>query len=106
MPSPPTDTAWFGLAPDWICEIVSPSTALLDRAKKLRAYARHQVAHAWVIDPLARTLEFLRLEGQRWTILSTHAGAETVRVEPFAEIDLELKDLWIDAPSASQPGNT
>ena len=95
MPRLP-ETAYFPLAPDWVCEILSPSTAMLDRAKKLAIYAREQVAHAWLIDPLARTLEVLRLEHGRWTILATHAGSEVVRAEPFAEIDLELPALWAD----------
>ncbi len=99
MPVPPADTAYFPLAPDWVCEIVSPSTASLDRVKKLRVYAREHVSHAWLIDPLARTLEVLSLERGRWTVLATHAGSETVRAEPFADIDLELRALWVDAPS-------
>lgn len=95
MPRLP-DTAYFPLAPDWICEILSPSTARLDRAKKLAIYARERVAHAWLIDPLAGTLEVLRLEAGRWVILATHWGTETVRAEPFAEIELELGALWAD----------
>lgn len=95
MPRLP-DTAYFPLAPDWICEILSPSTARLDRAKKLASYAREQVAHAWLIDPLAGTLEVLRLESGRWVILATHWGTEVVRTEPFAEIELELGALWVD----------
>ena len=95
MPRVP-ETAYFPLAPDWICEVLSPSTATIDRAKKLRIYAREQVAHAWLIDPLARTLEVLRLENGRWTILGTHAGTEIVRAEPFTEIDLDLASLWAD----------
>ena len=63
MPRLP-DTAFFPLAPDWVCEILSPSTALLDRAKKLAIYAREGVAYAWIVDPLAGTLEVMRL-GER-----------------------------------------
>ena len=93
MPSLP-DTAYFSLAPDWVCEIVSPSTARLDRAKKLAIYAREQVAYAWIIDPDPRTLEVLRLDGGRWTILATHSGDEIVRAEPFGDLELELAALW------------
>jgi len=95
MPRLP-DTAYFPLAPDWICEILSPTTASLDRVKKLAIYAREQVGHAWLVDPLARTLEVLRLESGRWAIIATHAGAEVVRAEPFVEIELELAALWVD----------
>ena len=90
------DEAYFSLAPDWLCEVLSPSTASLDRAKKLRIYAQHRVSHAWLVDPGPRTLEVLRLEGGRWTILATHVGDEVVRAEPFAEIEVELSALWGD----------
>jgi Uma2 family endonuclease len=95
MPSVPA-TAYFPLAPDWVCEIISPSTAALDRARKVGVYAREQVGHAWLIDPIARTLEILRLEAGRWVIVSTDAGDVTVRAEPFAEIEIGLADLWVD----------
>ena len=95
MPHLPA-TAYFPLPPDWVCEIVSPSTSSLDRVQKLSIYARERVAHAWLIDPLARTLEVLRLENARWTILATHEGRDVVRAEPFTEIELELPALWAD----------
>jgi Uma2 family endonuclease len=95
MPRLP-ETAYFTLSPDWVCEILSPSTAMLDRAKKLAIYAREGVGHAWLIDPDAGTLEVLGLAGGRWTILATHFGAEAVRAEPFADIELELGSLWAD----------
>jgi Uma2 family endonuclease len=95
MPKLP-ETAHFPLAPDWVCEVLSPSTAQLDRAKKLAIYARERVPHAWLLDPLACTLEVLRLENGRWSILSIHAGNETVRAEPFAEIELDLGAFWAD----------
>jgi Uma2 family endonuclease len=95
MPVFPT-TAYVSLSPDWICEILSPSTAQLDRAKKLAIYARERVAHAWLVDPIARTLEVLRLESGRWLILATHAGSEAVRAEPFDQIELDLRSLWTD----------
>jgi Uma2 family endonuclease len=95
MPHLPT-TAYFPVAPDWVCEILSPSTSSLDRKQKLAIYAREGVSHAWLIDPLARTLEELRLESGRWTILATHADTEVVRAEPFTEIEIELSALWAD----------
>jgi Uma2 family endonuclease len=95
MPTLP-ETAYFPLAPDWICEILSPSTATLDRAKKLTIYARERVGHAWLLDPDLGTLEVLRLEGGHWVILGCHYGAERVRAEPFAEIELELGALWAE----------
>jgi Uma2 family endonuclease len=93
MPRLP-DAAFFTLAPDWSCEVISPSTASLDRVKKLAAYGREGVPRVWLVDPLARTLEVLRLDSGRWTIVSTHAGDEVVRAEPFEAIELEMALLW------------
>ena len=93
------DTPYVSIPPDWIGEILSPSTIQIDRARKLEIYAREGVAHAWLVDPLARTLEVFRLEAGRWVLLGTHVGNVVVRAEPFAEIDLELRLLWADPPS-------
>jgi Uma2 family endonuclease len=87
-------TAFFAVVPEWICEIISPSTARFDRAVKLPVYARQGVRSAWIIDPLAQTLEVLRLENRRWAIETTHGGADVVRVEPFDAVNLELALLW------------
>ena len=97
LPSLPEE-AYFSLAPDWICEVISPSTAAMDRVKKLSIYARESVSHAWLVDPIARTLEVLHREGGRWTIVSTWSGLVTVRAQPFDAIDLDLSLLWEDAP--------
>jgi hypothetical protein len=88
------NAAFLSVAPDWVCEVLSPSTASLDRAKKLKIYAREQVAHAWLVDPATRTLEVLQFEAGRWVILAVHVGAEVVRAAPFTEIELELASLW------------
>jgi Uma2 family endonuclease len=95
MPRVP-ETAYFPLAPDWVCEILSPSTASLDRTQKLAIYAREGVGHAWLIDPIARTLEILRLEADSWRIVVTYAGEAAVRAEPFDAIEFNLGELWAD----------
>ena len=88
------EEAYFSLAPDWACEVLSPSTAAIDRAKKLSIYAREGVPHAWLVDPLARTLEVLLLKSQRWTLVTTSSGLDIVRVQPFDAIELDLSLLW------------
>jgi Uma2 family endonuclease len=93
MPAVP-DTAYFTLAPDWICEVLSPGTARLDRQRKLAIYARERVAHAWLLDPIERTLEVLRLEGSQWVINSGHVENDEVRAEPFEATSLPLARLW------------
>lgn len=93
--------AYFAIVPDWICEVLSASTAAMDRVKKLTIYAREEVPHAWFVDPLAQTLEVLRLQAGRWTIVSTWAGTSIVRAEPFEALDLDLTLLWDEPPPAT-----
>jgi Uma2 family endonuclease len=93
MPELP-DAAAFELSPDWICEVVSPSTAAIDRAEKMPIYARERVAHLWLVDPLAQTLEAYRLEGGHWILLGAWRGDAKVKVEPFEVFELELAGLW------------
>jgi Uma2 family endonuclease len=93
MPRPPR-TAAFTLAPDWVCEVLSPSTAALDRGIKLPVYGREGVRHVWLMDPEARTLEVFRLEQARYVLLVTHTGLARVRVEPFEALELDLSFLW------------
>ena len=88
------ETAYFTLAPDWICEVLSPGTARLDRQRKLAVYAREGVADAWLLDPIERTLEVLRLDGKQWVMVSVHAGDEEVHAEPFEGTGVVLARLW------------
>lgn len=87
---------YFELAPDWVCEVVSPATGRNDRVRKMPIYAREHVGHVWLVDPLVRTLEVYRLEGQRWVVVSTHGGEESVRAEPFEAIELDLSRWWLE----------
>jgi Uma2 family endonuclease len=93
MPEVP-DAAYFTLAPDWVCEVLSPSTEALDRGKKLRVYARESVPHVWLVDPLRQTLEVLELESSKWSLASNHQGGVTVRAAPFEAVELPLGALW------------
>ena len=80
------------IAPDWVCEILSPSTAKVDYAKKLPLYAREGVKHVWFIDPLLPLLEVLRLENGRYSILGSYAEEIPKELEPFGPLRLDL--LW------------
>lgn len=89
------NVAYSDFAPDWVCEVVSPSTGRLDRVGKMPVYARERVGYIWLVDPLQRTLEVYRLEGQRWVLLSAHGDTEAVRAEPFEAIELDLSRWWL-----------
>ena len=93
MPEMP-DAAYLELPPDWLCEVLSPATARIDRANKMRHYAAAGVRHVWLVDPVATTLEVYRLDGEGWRLVQTHAGAAMIRPEPFDAVELDLGSLW------------
>jgi Uma2 family endonuclease len=98
MPEYP-DTSGCEIAPDWACEILSPSTARVDRVKKLPIYARAEVAWVWIIDPVEQTLEVKRLTNGQYPDAALHGGDEKVRVEPFTEIEIDLGLIWGSTPT-------
>jgi Uma2 family endonuclease len=96
LPQPPaSDAPYMTVAPDWVCEVLSPSTQAVDRKRKLPLYHREGVAHLWLVDPLARTLEVLRREPGGWLLVATFGGDESVRAEPFDAVVLALESLWL-----------
>jgi Uma2 family endonuclease len=103
LPAMPEE-AYFTLAPDWVCEVLSPATERIDRSRKLRIYAAAGVAHAWLVNPVERTLEVLRLREGAWTIVAVATDQDPVRIEPFAAVELRLAGLWPDQAPASSGG--
>ena len=96
------DAPWISLAPDWVCEVASPSTERIGRVKKLRIYARESVSHAWLVNPTTKTVEVFRRAESSWTLVAAHGGDEAVRAEPFGAIELDLAALW-GGPSDPAP---
>ena len=93
MPSYP-ETAYTTLVPDWVCEILSPSTRGLDLETKRPVYARDCVRHLWLVDPAARTLEAFELAAGEWSTIATVAGDAVVQIPPFEAASFSLADLW------------
>lgn len=98
------ETPYIEQAPDWVCEVLSPSTEALDRTEKMDVYLQAGVTHLWLIAPEPQTLEVYQIHGQvaghadeqgrRWVHTATHAGRTAIRVEPFADVALDLAMLW------------
>lgn len=86
--------AFFTLPPDWVCEVLSPSTVQLDRVRKMPVYSRSGVSHVWLVDPDAKTLEIFSLDGESHRLVATHADDDRVRGVPFDAIELDLGALW------------
>jgi Uma2 family endonuclease len=104
LPSP-GNVRPVAVVPDWVCEITSPSTASLDRVTKRALYALHGVKHYWSVDPAARTLEALELQGERWVELGAWDESAVERIPPFDALELELARLFLprEADPAPEP---
>jgi len=88
------DDAAATLAPDWCCEVLSPSTEQVDRGRKLDIYRREGVGHVWLVSPVLQTVEVLRRHDLGWLLTATFAGDVVVRAEPFDAVELDLAALW------------
>jgi Uma2 family endonuclease len=99
----PPDKRTFEVPPDWACEVLSPSTAVIDRTRKLGIYAAHGVCWLWLVDAAHRTLEVLWLEGDEWVVAGNFGGDQKARIPPFDAIEIELGALWAPAPAGSGP---
>ena len=88
------ETAWIEVVPDWICEILSPSTEAYDKGAKRGIYAAHGLKHYWLLDPRAEVLEAFELRDGQWVLLNTFSGADDVIAAPFAAVPFPLSALW------------
>lgn len=88
------EESYFTSVPDWVCEILSPSNARLDRVKKVPKYAKYGVGHLWLINPREKTLEVFRLENRAWVFIQTFVETDKVKVQPFEAMEFDLGYLW------------
>jgi hypothetical protein len=95
VPRLPTDTH-CKIPPNWVCEVLSPSTAGLDRVKKMPIYLREKIDHVWLIDPVTKTLEVYQRNESHWIALSSFSGNDLIRAAPFDAVEIELAALWLD----------
>ncbi len=84
------------VAPQWVCEVLSPSTARTDRIKKMPIYLREKVDHVWLIDPIMKTLEVFQRNESQWILLNSYVGHELIRAAPFDAAAIDLGSLWLD----------
>ncbi len=93
MPELP-DEAFIDVAPDWVCEVLSPSTERHDRIAKMRAYVRERVGFVWLINPALQTLEVYAIEGDHYGLVGQFDGDGPVRAVPFDAVELDLGAVW------------
>ena len=84
--------------PDWVCEVISPSNANVDTVKKLRLYQRAELPHYWLVDPRDATLTVMRWSADGYVTVIRAERGETVRPEPFGEIEVAVGTLFGDDP--------
>jgi len=75
-------------------EVVSRSTAQLDRGAKLQLYARHGISHYWIVDPEARTMEAYVLTESAFRAAARLSGADRGSLPPFPSLTIALSTLW------------
>jgi Uma2 family endonuclease len=92
----------FTTVPDWVCEIVSPSSVRHDRVLKRRLYAEHGVRHYWLVDPDARLLEALTLRDGRWVEVGVFDDSRAARIEPFEAVELPIGRLFLPKKSDAE----
>ena len=85
LPEVPADQR-FEVVPDWVCEVLSPSTADTDRELKMRVYARYGVPYAWLVDPREQRVEAYALQAGEWQRTATISGETPIRAAPFTEV--------------------
>ena len=86
------------VVPNWVCEVLSPTTRNFDLGRKSDIYAREGVSHLWIVDPKARTLQASELSAGKWFPISTLSDSDRVSVPPFEKLNFSLSRLWFDRP--------
>ncbi|MCG8418023.1 MAG: Uma2 family endonuclease [Proteobacteria bacterium] len=82
------------IPPQWVCEVLSPSTANRDKGVKLDTYHRAHVDHYWLVDPETQSLTVLTWAEDGYQTILTASRGDRVRAEPFVEHELELDWLF------------
>ncbi len=98
MPAPPRDDHKFSLVPDWVCEVLSPSTASRDTILKMPRYREAGVQWAWLVDPAAERVDVFVTSPSEWVEAGSFEGRVMARIPPFDTVELELGLWWGDEP--------
>lgn len=84
------------LRPDWVAEILSPSNQKRDLVDKMQILRAAEVPHYWILNPEERVLLVYRLDPGGYLLALTAAAGDTVRAEPFADVELRVGVLFGD----------
>lgn len=92
-------------APDWVCEVLSVSTAGRDLGVKKDIYHRAKVGHYWVIDRANKVLMVFRWSERAYELALTATPEQTVRAEPFPYVALFVGQLFGIERDDPEPGS-
>ncbi|GIO24482.1 Uma2 family endonuclease [Oceanobacillus sp. J11TS1] len=80
--------------PDLVVEIISPSTAKIDRMDKLLAYSRAGVKEYWIVDPSNQLVEVYLLEKGKLQLHNVYTRDDSISVHIFKELRIDLKNIF------------
>ena len=92
-PNKLTDQGCTG-APDWIIEIVSPSTSSHDYVRKLNLYMDAGVREYWIVDPVQRHIVVYYLEKTQFK-MTTYTFQDKIKVNIYDDLWISLQELGI-----------
>ena len=98
------NAAYWTIKPDWLCEVLSPSTRKIDLGLKRDIYAREGIPYMWLVDPLVQVLEAFKLHDGNWALLAELLGDQVVSLPPFEAVSFSLGELWADSGAPGVPG--
>jgi Uma2 family endonuclease len=75
---------------------MSPATRRFDLTEKRELYRPNGVAHLWLVDPEARTLEVFALVDAVWALVAAFQDGDDIRAAPFETLMFPLATLWPD----------
>jgi Uma2 family endonuclease len=89
LPELPQDEP-IRVVPDWVCEVLSPTTRRHDLLIKRPYYAKIGVRHHWLVDIEAHTITAYVLREQHWLELGTWSDESDARIEPFDAVAIDV----------------
>jgi Uma2 family endonuclease len=80
-------------SPDLVVEVLSPSTAAIDRGGKMALYARYGVPHYWILDARRLTFETYEIREGEYELTSQFKKDDPVTVRLFPDLEISLAEL-------------
>ena len=80
--------------PDIVVEVLSPSTAAIDRGRKMRMFARYGVPEYWIVDPVGQQVEIHVVEDGVYHRAQVATGGDIVRSVLLPDLTFEVAGIF------------